>query len=404
MSRHFRRTAAVVAAAVLAAAMVAGSPVAQANPVSDTSMPVPWNEVGDGWTLATWNPVAGHRPGERPAPEEPRPENAANTLFLIDPAGRRYAITTFEPNDKGWKPHLLDWSGDGGRALFSIGNDTVIVVDLHTGRQTSFPSAASARFSRPNGEAIVLSTTSKGQPSTLQRVDLAGNVQLTYPTENLAGAGRFGGDYLETPDGTTLVLSTANRGTDAALRTDNSFVLMSNDGTIGRVLPAPMTNGVCLTTRWLTPTAFVARCNIENSAAGQLWKVPLDGSAPTALTALNNAKNEPGFEGDYGDMDAWQLPSGTFVQSLGACGVIFLSRVTEDGHTQRVKVPGAGDKIDVVGASGGSLVLKATSGCSPSTALMAYNPASNATRVLLGPTANDGRVIDALTFGRGYQS
>ena len=402
MSRPSHRTAAALATAALAVSLTVGSPVAQANPVPDAADRVPWSQVGDGWTLATWNPVAGHRPGERPAPDEPRPENAANTLFLIDPVGRRYAVTTFAPNDKGWKPHLLDWSGDGGRALFSMGDDTVIVVDLHTGRQTSFPSRASARFSRPNGEAIVLSSSSQGQPSTLQRVDLAGNVQLTYPTENLAGAGRFGGDYLETPDGTTLVLSTANRGSEP--QTDNSFVLMGNDGTVGRVLPVPMPNGVCLTTRWLTPTDFVARCNIENSAASQLWKVPLDGSAPTALTALNNAKNEPGFDGDYGDVGLWQLPSGTFVQSLGACGVVFLSRVTSDGHTQRVKVPRAGNNIDVVGSSGGSLVLKSTTGCSPSTALLSYDPAANATKVLLGPTVNDGRVVDAMTFGQGYRS
>ncbi|MCX8563854.1 hypothetical protein OS122_23415 [Mycolicibacterium mucogenicum] len=404
MSRHPHRTAAALVAAVLTVSVAVGLPVAQANPVPDAANEVPWNEVGDGWTLATWNPVRGHLPGEPRDPDEAPPTKTSDTLFLIDPAGRRYAITTFAPNDKGWKPHLLDWSGDGGRALFSMGTDTVIVVDLHTGRQTSFPSSASARFSRPNGEAIVLSTTSKGQPSTLQRVDLAGNVQLTYPTENLAGAGRFGGDYLETPDGTTLVLSTANRGDDAVSRTDNSFVLMGNDGTVGRVLPVPMPNGVCLTTRWLTPADFVARCNVQNSAASQLWKVPLDGSAPTALTALNTAKNEPGFEGDYGDTDAWQLPSGTFVQSLGACGVIFLSRVTADGHTQRVRVPGAGDKIEVVGASGGSLVLQSTSGCSPSQALMSYDPAANATKVLLGPTVNDGHVVDALTFGVGYRS
>jgi TolB protein len=307
------------------------------------------------------------------------------------------------PNDKGWKPTLVDWSGDGGRALLSTG-DSVIVVDLHTGNQTSFPSSASARFSRPNGEAIVLSTSIPDRPGTLQRVDLAGNVQLTYPTENAAGAGRFSGNYLETPDGTTLVLSTNNRGHDEPARTDNSFVLMGNDGTVGRVLPVPMPGAVCRTIRWLAPTDFVASCTAQKSAAGQLWKVPIDGSAPTALTAVNNAKNEPGFEGDYGDVGLWQLPSGTFVQSLGACGVVFLSRVTADGHTQRVRVPGAGNNIDVVGSSGGSLVLKSTSGCSPSQALMSYDPAANATKVLLGPTVNDGHVVDALTFGEGYRS
>lgn len=403
MSRPARRSSVALATAALVASVVGGLPVAQANPTPDTSMQVPWNQVGDGWTLATWNPVPGRLPGERPDPDAPAPAKVANTLFLIDPAGHRYAVTTFEPTDKGWHPHLVDWSGNGGRALLTMG-DSVIVVDLHTGRQSSFPSSASARFSRPGGEAIVLSSTSHDQPSTLQRADLAGNVQLTYPTDDLAGAGRFGGDYLETPDGTTLVLSTANRANDEVPRTDNSFVLMGNDGTVGRVLPVPMPGAVCRTTRWLAPTDFVASCTAQNSASSQLWKVPIDGSAPTALTAVNNAKNEPGFEGDYGDVGLWQLPSGTFVQSLGACGVVFLSRVTADGHTQRVKVPGAGNNIDVVGASGSSLVLKSTAGCSPSQALMAYDPAANTTRVLLGPTVNDGHVVDAMTFGEGYRS
>ncbi|MGX9671313.1 hypothetical protein [Mycobacterium sp. HM-7] len=403
MSRHPHRTAAALAAAALAVSLTVGLPVAQANPTPDASLHVPWSQVGDGWTLATWNPVRGRLPGEPRDADEAPPAKTANTLFLIDPAGHRYAITTFAPNDKGWKPTLVDWSGDGGRALLSMG-DSVIVVDLHTGNQTSFPSDASARFSRPNGEAIVLSTSVPDRPGTLRRVDLAGNVQLTYPTENAAGAGRFSGNYLETPDGTTLVLSTNNRGHDEPARTDNSFVLMGNDGTVERVLPVPMPDAVCRTTRWLAPTDFVASCSTQKSAASQLWKVPIDGSAPTALTAVNNAKNEPGFEGDYGDVGLWQLPSGTFVQSLGACGVVFLSRVTADGHTQRVKVPGAGNNIDVIGASGGALVLKSTSGCSPSEALLSYDPAANATKVLLGPTVNDGHVVDALTFGQGYRS
>ncbi len=146
-------------------------------------MPVPWNQVGDGWTLATWNPVPGRLPGERSDPDAPAPAKAAETLFLIDPAGHRYAITTFEPTDRGWHPRLVDWSGNGGRALLTIG-DSVIVVDLRTGSQTSFPSSASPRFS--------------------------------------------------------LVLSTANRANSEVPRTGNSFVLMGNDGTVGRVLPVPM--------------------------------------------------------------------------------------------------------------------------------------------------------------------
>jgi len=84
MSRHPHRTAAALASAALAVSLTVGLPVAQANPTPDAAMQVPWDQVGDGWTLATWNPVAARRPGERPAPDEAPPEKAADTLYLID--------------------------------------------------------------------------------------------------------------------------------------------------------------------------------------------------------------------------------------------------------------------------------------------------------------------------------
>src|SRR5882757_4627076 len=56
---------------------------------------VPWTQVGPGWMLATWSPVSGGSPGEPPAPGEPSRDTATTTLYLVDPAGGRYAITTF---------------------------------------------------------------------------------------------------------------------------------------------------------------------------------------------------------------------------------------------------------------------------------------------------------------------
>ena len=55
--------------------------------------------------------------------------------------------------------------------------------------------------------------------------------------------------------------------------------------------------------------------------------MPVDGGTPTALTAVNSGQeDDPGFGGDIGDGIAWELPSGTFLQSAGACGTVFLSR------------------------------------------------------------------------------
>ena len=72
---------------------------------------------------------------------------------------------------------------------------------------------------------------------------MAGNEQFVYPIKDLGGAGRFGGDYLATPDGTQLVLATENLGNKISPRTDQSLVVMGNDGSIVRTLPAPMPEG-----------------------------------------------------------------------------------------------------------------------------------------------------------------
>ena len=77
-----------------------------------------------------------------------------------------------------------------------------------------------------------------------------------------------------------------------------------------------------------------------NSSANQLWEVPLEGSTPTMITAENSGQgDDPGFGGDLGDVDAWKLPGGTFLQSSGACGTAFLSKLTPT-DTTRVKIPG----------------------------------------------------------------
>lgn len=361
---------------------------------------VPWSKVGPGWTLATWSPVTAHHPGEEPAPGEADPNTADTTLFLVDPAGNRYVITTFSGDDANLD--LTDWSGDGSKALFADG-PTVISVDLHTGERTTVPTTGYPRYTRPDGKALLVSTRSSGdEPGTLQRIDFAGNVQQTYPTEELGGAGQFSGRYLASPDGTQLVLGTANYGNELVPRRDDSLVVVSNDGKIIRTLPTPMENADCAPMKWWTPTVVLAGCSAEHGAGSQLWKVPIDGGTPTALTALNSHQgDDPGFGSSIGEGLAWELPSGTFVQSAGACGTVFLSRLTPDGHVTRVDVPGMSESVSVIGAAGDKLVLQGYMNCGGGTALVSYDPAANTSTVLLGPTVNGGRVTEAILFPEG---
>lgn len=352
---------------------------------------IPWPQVGPGWTLALWKPVTTHRPGETAPPGEPKPVEIIETLYLVNPAGGRYPITTFP---KGPAPKLIDWSADRSHALFyrlkpgSADHDTVISVDLRTGQQSALPLDHGDAFgyARPDGTAVLIGHASyHDHPGWLKRVDLAGNEEVTYPV-----GPDFPGGALPTSDGAQAVVGASN-----------GLALLSNDGASGKELPLP--NALrCSPVRWWSSTVVLAWCGVERYvSAGQLWQIPVDGAAPTALTAVNAGMGTaPGFAGDYGDSDAWALRSGTFLQSLGACGASFLSRLTPDGHTTRVKISGVSDSVWVVGVNGDKLVLVAKAGCNGGTSLLTYDPATKGVTVLLGPTVNGGSVTEA----RAYRS
>lgn len=347
--------------------------------------------------LAMWSPATALAPGQEPGPDEPTRETASTTLYLVDPAGDRYAITTFSPQER---IRLVDWSGDGSHALFTASSSTAISVDLRTGAQTATPVDGYIRYAGGDGEAILVSTHFNGnKPGTLKKVDVKGDPQVSYPTEQLAGAGQFSGSYLVSADGTQLVLGTANVGNELVPRSDNSLVVMGNDGSLIRQLPSPMPEARCAPVRWWTPTVILAHCKANGGSANQLWEVPVDGGAPTALTAVNSGQlDTPGFEDDLDNGIAWQLSSGTFLQSAGACGEAFLSRLTADGHTTRVNVPDVSPTVHVAGVSGDKLVLQGQVSCGGTTSLLTYDPAANTSTVLLGPPVNGGAVSELLFY------
>lgn len=363
---------------------------------------VPWDEVGPGWVLALWSEALPHSAGEEPAPGEPSRDEAPVTLFLVDPAGSRYSIATL-PAPQGGRLGLVDWSGDGSRALLAanyVEPTEAISVDLRTGEQTATPVEGYVHYTRPDGQALLENGYFNGdQPGTLKRIALNGSTELSFETATLGGAGQFSGRYLQSPDGRQVVLGTANLGNEVVPRADNSLVVMNSDGTIVRTIPAPMPDARCSPVRWWAPEVVLTHCATNTGSSRQLWQVPLDGSAPTALTAVNNGQqNTPGFEDDLDNGTAWELPSGTFLASAGACGDGFLSRLTADGHTERVNVPGMTESVGVVGAAGDDLVLTGQTNCGGSTSLVSYDPAANTSMVLLGPTVNGGAVSDALLY------
>lgn len=411
MSKIFLRAAIVAATAVAVAGCSsstepgarpgtpapASSPQAtpDASPIAHTTEApieeVPWSEVGPGWMLAMWNAAEPTNSGDEYTPGEATPYNSATTLYLVSPDGDRYAITTFEaPGETGSLPTLVDWSGDGTRALFSrTGDDlTVMEVDLRTGERTSFlvagGYAATPRYTKPEGKAVLLPKSNDvDSPASLTRVDRSGKLQLTYPVDELGS--EFNAEVLSSPDGTELMLGT-----------DTGLAMMGNDGTPGKMLPVPDASH-CTPTRWWDAGVAVARCNGTDFSYSRLWLVPVDGSAPTPLTAENDGTQGP----SVADLDAFKLPEGTFIQAAGGCGMVFLGKLNEaDGTTTAVDVPNVDEQrsVRVLGVSDGHLQLQATLSCGSGETLLDYDPAAGTSTVLLGAEINGGGVVEALTY------
>jgi hypothetical protein len=335
---------------------------------------VPWTQVGPGWILAEWQPTVT--------------QSAQTSLFLVDPAGGRYLIETLPANPSTSTPEILvAWSGDGQRALLKSDNGlTLAVLDLRTLATTVFGlgnGVAPIGFSAPNGLSVI-ANGSNGSGQFLERFSLTGQLELSYAVSFVPG-GPYNGSALYSPDGTELAV-----GTSAGIE------LMSNEGQGLRYLNVSPSVRSCWPVRWWNTGVLLASCSPNGSGTSQLWLAPISGATPTALTA------SPPASGDLGDLNAWQLPAGTYVQDAGACGYIYLAKLAPDGLTSPVTVPGvpSGDSTGILGAQGNRLAIDAQPACREGASLLWYAPATNSVTPLLGGAAFGGTAENAVMFGQ----
>lgn len=358
-----------------AATTVAALPAGQQG----SRQQVPWAQVGPGWILAQWSPTWNG--------------SAATSLFLVDPAGGRYLIDTFPASATASAPTILvGWSGDGQRALLtsSAASPTVDVLNLRTLATTQFElaNATPVGFTAPDGLAILVNVNINGAgQAKLERVSLTGQLELSYPASFVPG-GPYNGSALYSPDGTELAI-----GTSAGIE------LMSNDGQGLRHLNVRPSVQWCRPVRWWTPEELLASCLPADSGASQLWLVPASGATPTALTA------SPAANQDSGDLDAWQLSGGTYVQDAGACSYVYVAKLQPDGLTTPVAIPGVptGESSVILGALGDRLAIRNTPGspetCAHGPTLMWFAPTTNSVTPLLGGSVNGGYALAAVLFG-----
>jgi len=327
---------------------------------------VPWDRVGAGWVLAQY------------ASAPPEGGSGPAALYLISPGGTRYQLANWR--DWRFAPQLVAWSGDGKRALFQVfsGKGGVEQLTLATGQVSTFVLQGDATpigYTTPHGLNIVAGQPA-GSGTSLARYSLSG--RLARPLGYSAD-----GQVLYTPSGTEFVT-----GTSYGLK------LASNNGALIRKLSVPGTStNTCNPARWWNSGTVLASCAPPNSAIPQLWLVPVSGARPTALTPRRSASS-----GDLGDLDAWQLPGGLYLQAAGPCGVLQIFRQARGGAITLVPVPHTTGDNRVLTALGSRLLIQAPTSCTGSVSLVWFDPATQAEQWLIRAPANATGAAIAIPF------
>jgi hypothetical protein len=322
---------------------------------------VPWAEIGPGWALAEF--TTGSHQVAGPV-----------TLYLVDPDGGVYQLYRWSATTQPWV--LTAWSGDKSRVLLeqvATSQPTLHQLTLATGQVTTFtlpPTVTQVLgYTRPDGDNILVAQNG------VVRYNLAGalQVRLSDGTE-LASA-------VSSPDGLTEVVNGSS-----------GVELVGNAGGVVRSLPIPGTDptmGGCTPERWWNAADVLVACTPSGAIGPQLWLVPVSGAAPTALTP---ARTGPP---DFGDEDAWQLPTGLYLQAETGCGPPFIAEQPAGGAAQVVAVAGGSGSV-VVATSGDQMLVQQFHECVTGSSLAWFNPATGAIQQVLVAPANSVGVVAAI--------
>jgi TolB protein len=332
---------------------------------------VPWQRVGPGWALAEYTTST--------LPSAPHKAVRPTILYLISPAGGKYELFRWAAGKKPWR--LVDWSGDKTRALFEqsgAGPARLHELVLAKGIFTSFTLPAGVQpigYTRPDGKNLL------ADQNGVVRYNLSGVFQARLARGSLEGFAISSGS------GLTEVVA-GSRGVE----------LVSNAGGLIRRLPVPGTAPKlgCSPVRWWTARTALVACLPRSVFAPRLWLVPVSGAAPAALTPIRKPPSH-----DLGDLDAWRLASGLYLQALGPCGTIFIGKAGPGGSVKTVRVPGgAANNNKIVAVLGHRMLVQAETGCGGSNSLLWFNPATRAVRKVLTAPSHSFGVLGEVPFNR----
>lgn len=321
---------------------------------------IPWSLVDRNWTAAQWAPNGAGA-------------TTPDTLFLVDPAGGRYAVAAI-PSDL----RLVDWSADLHRLLLT-GGGHALIIDTTSGssHRLEVPTSSDVWFAAPLGTTLLVDT---GRGS-IERLTLDGRILGTY---SVTGSQ----DPLipiSSPDGSRLVVT----GRTTPLLIDAST------GRVLQILRAPAGRSFCRQAAWWSDDQILVQCTTGDGQ--DLWIESIDGSHLSRLT--DRRLPHPSSDAGLGDLTAYRLDSGIFVLESGGCADTFLSRLQPDGSTRFLSLATSvvnPHNVRVASTSPTALELLGRSGCSRSTVLARYEPNTGISFVQLGGHVAGGEVIAAV--------
>jgi len=122
-------------------------------------------------------------------------------------------------------------------------------------------------------------------------------------------------------------------------------------------------------------------------------------AGPAERRAAHGADPPRSFKtGDLGDLDAWSLSSGLYLQSAGPCGVLQIFKQAPNGSITLVKVPHTEGDNRVLTAIGSRLLIQAPTSCTGSVSLLWFDPGTRAERWLVRAPSTQTSVAVAIPF------
>ncbi|HET9894496.1 MAG TPA: hypothetical protein VFQ44_06135 [Streptosporangiaceae bacterium] len=357
---------AVTVAGSAAGVALAAPPAHQANETKSSLVPL--SKVAPGWSIAEYSAATVNMAKHR--------EKGKTTLYAVSPQGKKYPFFSWPASFPGTSTFsVIDWSGDGQRVLVANFFNKFEEISLKTDKVINtfrLPAGIQAfSYTRPHGENIL---TSGPNGEGLRRYDLHGKLQKVFSKAN------FGG--IDSPDGTSVIL-----GTKSGLE------VLGNSGGVVRRLRPPAGIGFCQPIRFWNRKTILATCSkLHSVKPARLWLFPAGGGKAAALTPQRSGRGP-----DLGDLDAWKLTSGVYLQAAGACGSEYVAGLSG----KPITLPGVRYGSDhIVTAHGANLLVQPENGCSAGAALVWFNPHTKHVAWVFRTPPNIIGIMAVAPFGR----